>query len=164
MAKEEYKKIGFNLSNNTIDKLNECIRLRNQEYSSFDVSYSKKDFITDLINKEYNRLIGESLDADVNDRLNQKIDYEVGTRLKGIESNLSDICSELLITKKLLDFFVQKSVPSADKVVEESLQEDDDQDGDEIRKMYLDHFKDLLNKNSDALDLIEEMIVTSNKD
>ena len=92
MAKTEMKKVGFNLPTETIDKLEETLRLRNEQLKVTGSSMTKQELVNEIINEAYYRIQGTTKDADtvnkintlIDDRVDEKFDSSVINTLKEI--------------------------------------------------------------------------------
>ena len=92
MAKTEMKKVGFNLPTETIDKLEETLRLRNEQLKVTGSSMTKQELVDEIINEAYYRIQGTTKDADtvnkintlIDDRVDEKFDSSVINTLKEI--------------------------------------------------------------------------------
>ena len=70
MAKTEMKKVGFNLPTETIDKLEETLRLRNEQLKVTGSSMTKQELVDEIINEAYYRIQGTTKDADTVNKIN----------------------------------------------------------------------------------------------
>ena len=86
------KKVGFNLPTETIDKLEEILRLRNEQLKVTGSSMTKQELVDEIINEAYYRIQGTTKDADtvnkintlIDDRVDEKFDSSVINTLKEI--------------------------------------------------------------------------------
>ena len=80
MAKDEMKKVGFNLHLETIEKLEECLRLKNRQLSVTGATINKQELVEEMINDYYYRIQGSTNDADTVNKINTLVDDSVDAK------------------------------------------------------------------------------------
>lgn len=118
MAKEDMKKVGFNLHTDVINKLDEALSLKNKQLSVTGSTINKQELVEEMINEYYYRLQGNTKDADTVNKINTLVDDSVEAKfdskvIKKIEQILS-ICSR---NSSLMEMMIRTTCGTYDEQI-----------------------------------------------
>ncbi len=99
--------VSFRLPQETIDKLDECLKIRNKELSRFNTEYKRTDLVNEILNEYYYQLMG-SADRPI---LDEHISMYLEQTLKLYFDRFNGILKKMLFNSyrnsKLLEMLVR---------------------------------------------------------
>lgn len=103
------------MSQDTIDKLDECVKLRNNQLSITGSTINKQDVIVEMINEYYYKLQGQTNDVDTVNKINQFIDDGLESKLSNVEKKIDMIAFNETRLNKLMEIFMRVSIGSEEE-------------------------------------------------
>ena len=159
---ETKKTVGFKMSQETINKLDEALRLRNEQLSIAGATINKQDYIEELINNDYYRLQGQTNDVDTVNKINQYIDDGLETKLSNVESKVDSIFFQNTRRNKLMDVFMRVAIGTKDEKIKKLLGTFDGygsaDNQEEAEEMYNEWLNIMLSEPSPLVEAVDTLL------
>ena len=124
MAKTEMKKVGFNLPTETIDKLEETLRLRNEQLKVTGSSMTKQELVNEIINEAYYRIQGTTKDADTVNKINTLIDDRVDEKFdSSVINTLKEIHIDNVRTREYVKALIRMTAGTYDEQIKKRMKD-----------------------------------------
>ena len=120
---EEKRGVAFKFHEETIEKLNECVRMKNSQLKEFGCSMSKQDYLEEIIRADYFRLCGETKDADIAEKIDAMVAERVERHFdKAYEEKIDNLIYYGARANRLLEIFMRCALGTYDEQVEKRME------------------------------------------
>lgn len=115
---DDKKTVGFKLTQEIIDKLDDSVRIKNEQLSISGAKTTRQDYIAELIEYGYFNLLGKKDEIDEVKLVHQTVEDEVALQFKPIAKKVDYIAYHVLRMNKLMDVFMRVALGDKKEKIE----------------------------------------------
>ena len=118
------KKVGFNLKVETIDKLEETLRLRNEQLKITGSTITKQELVDEIINEAYYRIQGNTKDADTSNKIKTLVDDRVDEKFdSNVINTLNEIRIDNVRTREYVKALIRMTAGTYDEQIKKRMKD-----------------------------------------
>ena len=117
--------VSFRLSQDTIDKLNKCLDMKNKETEKFGVTYKRADLVEDIIKDYYYQKMGQEDRYITDEYISRRID-ETMSRFTDVTAQfLQGIHFNAIRNSRMLEMLIRITCGTREEQIEKRMRENE---------------------------------------